>query len=94
MLNLSRLVASNQNLTGISGLSSRAVSKVRREGWREIDGCPGRRLNQLDVLAVATADELLNRKLNMCGVDDAAKLLSVSNAVPRRNVWLPYPLIN
>lgn len=83
-LDLTRLIASDEDFAGVPRLSiARTVSEVRRERRWEVDGSPRSRLDQLDVLAVATTDELLDRKLDVCPVNNAAKLCKISNRAMR-----------
>jgi hypothetical protein len=52
-----------------------------REERRKIDGGTGRRLDELDVLSVAAADELMDREFESRGIDVATELnLKVNHA--------------
>lgn len=82
-LNLTRLVASDENLVGVPRLSiARTVPEVCREGRRKVDGGSGGRLDQLDILSITAADELLYREVHVHGVNDAAQLFSLLATVP------------
>jgi hypothetical protein len=52
----------------------RRVAKYARKGWWEVDGCPGSRLNQLDVLASASTNQCVHGQFKLHGIDIAFEL--------------------
>lgn len=68
-------VTSDEDFVGISAARvRRAVAVHLREWRREVYGSAGGRLDQLDVLPVAAANDLVNRQLQLGDVDVSAEL--------------------
>ena len=58
-----------------------AVAVHLRERRRKIDGCSGGRLDQLDILPVAAADNLMNRKFQLDDIHYTTELLYESTNI-------------
>jgi hypothetical protein len=50
------------------------IAECRREGGRKVDGRVGRRFDDLDVLPIAAAHELVEREFDRLAVDNSSKL--------------------
>lgn len=70
-----RALARDEDVCRVTATCSRrAVSVHLGERRREVDGSASRRLNELDVLSVAAAHELVNRQVKLGGIDNSAEL--------------------
>jgi hypothetical protein len=68
-------LAGDEDVGGIAALGvGGAVAVHLREGRGEVDGGAGGGLDELDVLALASAHELVERQVELEGIRDAAEL--------------------
>lgn len=70
-------ITGDENVVWIPAMRiGRAITVHLREGRREVDGSPGGRLDQLDVLPVPATDDLVKRQFELDDIDDSTELFT------------------
>lgn len=68
-------LASDEDIVGVSALGIRRTVAIDLREWRgEIDGRAGRRFDDLDILALTSADYLMERHVELDRIDKATQL--------------------